>query len=67
MREDPFPGVGNFDERGDMMIDQMCRELGEAAGNSELLTAMKTHVHERRAWLAEETAEVRTMIEMFSK
>lgn len=57
----------NFNERGELLLDELCRELGEAAGNSELMSAMRTHVHDKRGWMAEETAEIRTMIEMYGR
>lgn len=57
----------DFDDKGDMMLDNLCRELSEAAGNTELLGAMRQHVHNKRAWMAEKTAKIRTMIEMYGR
>lgn len=55
------------DNRGDMMLDDLCQKFNEVAGGTELHTAMRQHVHNKRAWIAEETAEVRTMIEMYGR
>lgn len=49
------------------MLDQLCKELHDAGGNAELWQAMKASVHEKRAWLAEETAEVRMMLDKYDK
>lgn len=49
----------SFNEKAAIMLDQLCKELHEAGGNSELWQAMKASVHEKRERLAEETAEVR--------
>ena len=57
----------DFNERASAMLDQLCRELHEAGGNSELYQAMKASVHEKRERLAEETAEVKLMLEKYDK
>ena len=56
-----------FNDKAAMMLDQLCKELHEAGGNSELWQAMKAYVHEKREWLAEETAEVKMMLGMYEK
>lgn len=56
-----------FNERAAAMLDQLCKELHEAGGGSELWQAMKAAVHEKREKLAEETAEVRAKMMMYEK
>ena len=56
-----------FNDKAAIMLDQLCKELHEAGGNSELWSAMKASVHEKREWLAEETAEVRMMLEKYDR
>lgn len=57
----------DFNVKADMMLDQLCNELHSAGGNAELWQAMKASVHEKREWLAEETAEVRMMLSDYEK
>lgn len=57
----------DFNERASAMLDQLCRELHEAGGNTELWQAMKASVHEKREKLAEETLEVKMMLERYDK
>lgn len=56
-----------FNERAEAMLDQLCRELRDVGGNSELWQAMRASVHEKRERLAEETAEVKGMLERYDK
>lgn len=56
-----------FNDKGSVMLDQLCRELAGASGNGEVASAMKASVHERREKIAEETAEVKMLLEMYDK
>ena len=56
-----------FNASASVMLDQLCRELHDAGGGAELHQAMRASVHERREWLAEETAEVRMMLDKYDK
>jgi hypothetical protein len=57
----------SFNEKAAIMLDQLCKELHEAGGNTELWQSMRAAVHEKREKLAEETAEVKMMLEMYNK
>lgn len=56
-----------FNTNASIMLDQLCKELHEAGGNSELWQAMKASVHEKRERLAEETASVKMELAMYDK
>lgn len=56
-----------FNDKAAIMLDQLCKELHEAGGNTELWQSMRAAVHEKREKLAEETAEVKMMLEMYNK
>lgn len=56
-----------FNEKTHALIDEYCRELHDMAGDSELHAAMAASIHEYRAWINQETMEVRTMIELYSR
>lgn len=56
-----------FNDKANAMLDHLCRELHEVGGNAELWQAMKASVHEKREWLAEETAEVWMMLNKYDK
>ena len=56
-----------FNDKASSMLDQLCKELGEAGGGSELWQSMRAYVHERREKIAEETAEVKVLLAMMDK
>ena len=56
-----------FNEKGCTMLTQLCREMEQSAGESELCKAMKAHVAEKRAHLARETAEVKLKLELYDR
>ena len=56
-----------FNEKAAVMLEQLCRELRDAGGQGELWQAMQASVHEKRERLAEETAEVKLMLEKYDK
>lgn len=56
-----------FNERATLMLDQLCKELHDSGGNTELWQAMKASVHEKREKMAEETADVKMMLTMYDK
>lgn len=56
-----------FNIKGDAMLDQLCRELHDAGGGSELYQAMKAAVHERRERIAERTADIKMTLDKMDK
>jgi hypothetical protein len=56
-----------FNAEGEKLLDRLCAELEQASGGGELMGAMKTMVHDKKAWIADETAEVKVMQEMYMR
>lgn len=54
-----------FNEKGCRMLDQICREMEAYSG--DMVAAIKAMVKEKRAHLAEETVEVKIMLEMYDR
>lgn len=54
-----------FNAKADTMLDQLTKEMGEAAGGGEVVNAIKSAVNERRERIAEETAEVKMKINIY--
>lgn len=51
-----------FNEKANSLLDALCKELTEATGGGEISNAMKATISERRERIAEETAEVNSLI-----
>lgn len=56
-----------FNADGERLLERFCAELEQASGGDELMGAMKTMVHDKKAWIADETAEVKVMQEMYMR
>ena len=56
-----------FNLDGERLLERYCMELEQAGGGGELMGSIKIMVHDKRAWIADETAEVRVMHEAYGR
>ena len=56
-----------FNADGERLLERHCMELEHASGGGELMGAVKMMVHDKRAWIADETAEVKVMHEAYGR
>jgi hypothetical protein len=56
-----------FNVDGERLLEHFCTELERTSGGGELMGAIKTMVHDKRAWIADESAEVKIMHEMYGR
>lgn len=56
-----------FNEKGNSVLTQLCREMEPHMAGNSLHEPMKTAVTEKRGHLAREAARIRMMLEMYDR
>lgn len=55
----------DFNGTANVLLDGLCREMGDATGEGDIRGAIRAAINERRERLAEDTAEVKAKINVY--